>query len=78
MEKPYGALITAVAKGGPAETAALKIGDVVLSVQGVRVDNQDVLGYRLSTAGIGNTVSIEIMRNGKNQTIPVKLSKAPA
>src|SRR5690606_38853512 len=78
MEKPYGALITAVAKGGPAETAGLKIGDVVLSVQGVRVDNQDVLGYRLSTAGIGNTVSIEIMRNGKNQTIPVKLSKAPA
>jgi len=77
MEKPYGALITAVAKGGPAEAAGLKIGDVVLSVQGVRVDNQDVLGYRLSTAGIGNTVSVEIMRDGKNQTIPVKLSKAP-
>ncbi len=67
MEKPYGALITAVAKGGPAEAAGLKIGDVVLSVQGVRVDNQDVLGYRLSTAGIGNTVSIEIMRNGKTR-----------
>ncbi len=66
MEKPYGALITAVAKGGPAEAAGLKI-----------VDNQDVLGYRLSTAGIGNTVSVEIMRDGKNQTIPVKLSKAP-
>ncbi len=64
-------------KGGPAEAAGLKIGDVVLSVQGVRVDNQDVLGYRLSTAGIGNTVSVEIMRDGKNQTIPVKLSKAP-
>ncbi|KXO76377.1 DegQ family serine endoprotease [Brucella anthropi] len=77
MEKPYGALITAVAKGGPAESAGLKIGDVVLSIQGVRVDNQDVLGYRLSTAGIGNTVSVEIMRDGKNQTIPVKLSKAP-
>ena len=77
MEKPYGALITALAKGGPAEAAGLKVGDVVLSIQGVRVDNQDVLGYRLSTAGIGSTVSVEIMRGGKNQTVPVKLSKAP-
>ncbi|MBB5701764.1 Do/DeqQ family serine protease [Ochrobactrum daejeonense] len=78
MNKPYGALITAVVKGGPAETAGLKVGDVVLSVQGVRVDNQDVLGYRLSTAGIGNTISVEVMRNGKSVTLPVKLAKAPA
>lgn len=77
MEKPYGALITAVVKDGPAETAGLKVGDVVLSVQGVRVDNQDVLGYRLSTAGIGKTISVEVMRNGKNLSLPVKLTKAP-
>jgi len=77
MEKPYGALITAVAKGGPAEAAGLKVGDVVLSVQGARVDNQDVLGYRLSTAGIDSTVSVAILRGGENVTVPVKLSKAP-
>ncbi len=47
-------------------------------MQGVRVDNQDVLGYRLSTAGIGNTISVEVMRNGKSVTLPVKLAKAPA
>ncbi|MBC2886833.1 DegQ family serine endoprotease [Ochrobactrum sp. CM-21-5] len=77
MDKPFGALITAVAKGGPAEQAGLKIGDVVLSVQGVRVDNPDVLGYRLSTAGIDSTVSLEIMRKGKTEALPVKLSKEP-
>ncbi|KAB2699768.1 DegQ family serine endoprotease [Ochrobactrum sp. Kaboul] len=77
MEKPYGALITAVAKGGPAEAAGLKVGDVVLSVQGARVDNQDVLGYRLSTAGIDSTVSVVILRGGENLTVPVKLTKAP-
>src|SRR5690606_28204036 len=56
----------------------MKICDVVLSVQGVRVDKQDVLGYRLSTPGVVKTVPVESMLNGKNQTIPVKLAKAPA
>ncbi len=77
MDKSFGVLVTAVTKGGPAEQAGLKVGDVVLSVQGVRADNIDVLGYRLSTAGIGNTVTLDIVRNGKDSKLPVKLAKEP-
>ena len=77
MDKSFGVLVTAVTKGGPAEQAGLKVGDVVLSVQGVRADNIDVLGYRLSTAGIGNTVTLDIVRNGKDSKPPVKLAKEP-
>ncbi len=77
MDKSFGVLLTAVTKGGPAEQAGLKVGDVVLSVQGVRADNIDVLGYRLSTAGIGNTVTLDIVRNGKDSKLPVKLAKEP-
>ncbi|WP_079211985.1 DegQ family serine endoprotease [Brucella pituitosa] len=77
MDKSFGVLVTAVTKDGPAEQAGLKVGDVVLSVQGVRADNIDVLGYRLSTAGIGNTVTLDIVRNGKDSKLPVKLAKEP-
>ncbi|TCQ78255.1 Do/DeqQ family serine protease [Ochrobactrum sp. BH3] len=77
MDKSFGVLVTAVIKGGPAEEAGLKVGDVVMSVQGVRADNVDVLGYRLSTAGIGNTVTLDIVRNGKESKLPVKLAKEP-
>ncbi|MDR6430769.1 DegQ family serine endoprotease [Brucella pseudogrignonensis] len=77
MDKSFGVLVTAVTKGGPAEQAGLKVGDVVLSVQDVRADNIDVLGYRLSTAGIGNTVTLDIVRNGKDSKLPVKLAKEP-
>ncbi|OYR15731.1 DegQ family serine endoprotease [Brucella grignonensis] len=77
MDKSFGVLVTAVIKGGPAEEAGLKVGDVVLSVQGVRADNVDVLGYRLSTAGIGNTVTLDIVRNGNESKLPVKLVKEP-
>jgi len=77
MDKSFGVLVTAVTKGGPAEQAGLKVGDVVLSVQDVRADNIDVLGYRISTAGIGNTVTLDIVRNGKDSKLPVKLAKEP-
>ncbi|MGC0053164.1 DegQ family serine endoprotease [Brucella pituitosa] len=77
MDKSFGVLVTAVIKGGPAEEAGLKVGDVVMSVQGVRADNVDVLGYRLSTAGIGNTVTLDIVRNDEESKLPVKLAKEP-
>lgn len=77
MDKSFGVLVTAVNKGGPAEEAGLKVGDVVMAVQGIRADNVDVLGYRLSTAGIGNTVTLDIVRNGKDSKLPVKLAKEP-
>ncbi|MFD2653533.1 DegQ family serine endoprotease [Brucella rhizosphaerae] len=77
MDKSFGVLVTAVNKGGPAEEAGLKVGDVVMAVQDIRADNVDVLGYRLSTAGIGNTVTLDIIRNGKDSKLPVKLAKEP-
>lgn len=77
MEQPYGALIAALVKGGPGEKAGLKIGDVILRVQGVRADNADVLGYRLSTAGIGQSVDLDVLRNGKTIKVAVKLEKEP-
>jgi Do/DeqQ family serine protease len=77
MDQSYGALIAGLVKGGPAEKSGLKIGDVILTVQGVRADNPDVLGYRLSTAGIGKTVELDILRDGKTQKLAVKLEKEP-
>ncbi len=78
MDKPAGTLVTAIQKDSPAEAAGLKVGDVILSAQGVPTGNPDVLGYRLSTAGIGSTVPLEVLRDGKTRTIPVTLAKAPA
>lgn len=77
MAQPYGALITAISPDGPAAKAGLQVGDVVLSVKKVRVDNPDVLGYRLSTAGIGNDVVLQILRKGVSQEVSVKLEKEP-
>ncbi|WP_375635847.1 MULTISPECIES: DegQ family serine endoprotease [unclassified Bartonella] len=65
LERPYGALIIEVIKDSPAEKAGLKVGDVILSVQGVRVDSPDSLGYRLMTADVEHSLALEYLRNGK-------------
>ncbi|WP_208435676.1 DegQ family serine endoprotease [Bartonella phoceensis] len=65
LEHPYGALVIEVVKDSPAAKADLKVGDVILSVQGVRVDSPDSLGYRLMTTGIGHSLVVEYLRGGK-------------
>ncbi|MDA4808126.1 PDZ domain-containing protein, partial [Enterobacter hormaechei] len=61
MKQPYGALVTNVAKDGPAEKGGLQVGDVILAVDDFRIENFDGLGYRLSTAGIGKTVKLNVL-----------------
>ena len=75
MKQPYGALVTNIGKGGPSEKGGLLVGDVVLSVDGVRIENPDGLGYRLSTAGIGKTVQLQVLSRSKEKTIAVVLEK---
>ncbi len=75
MKQPYGALVTNIGKGGPSEKGGLLVGDVVLSVDGVRIENPDGLGYRLSTAGIGKTIQLQVLSRSKEKTIAVVLEK---
>ncbi|WP_336279379.1 DegQ family serine endoprotease [Bartonella sp. CB175] len=65
LERPYGALVIDVVKESPAAKAGLKVGDVVLSVEGIRIDSPDSLGYRLMTTGVGEKLSLEYLRNEK-------------
>lgn len=77
LKRPQGVLITEVSKGGPAAAAGLKIGDLILSVNGKQINNPDAFGYRLTTARLGETVSMSVMRQGKTVAIAMKAIAAP-
>ncbi|WP_455474945.1 DegQ family serine endoprotease [Bartonella sp. B30(2025)] len=77
LEQPYGALIVEIIKDGPAAKAGLKIGDVILSVQGIRVDSPDILGYRLMTADTGQNLALEYLRSGKILKTKVTVLSVP-
>ena len=78
MERPVGALVTRLVRGGSAEKGGLKVGDVVLKMDGFAVEHPDALGYRLSTKGIGKVAKLEVLSRSQRRLVSVTLERAPA
>ena len=77
LPRPTGALVVSVVDGGPAAEAGIKRGDVILSVDGVIIDDPDAFGFRFATHALGQTVSVGLRRGSANQTVQIKLRSAP-
>ena len=75
--RPRGALVTDVEEGSPAEKAGLKSGDLVVSVDGVEVDDPNGFNYRIATKGVGGDVKLVYIRDAKEQTVELALVAAP-
>ncbi|MEO6742523.1 MAG: Do family serine endopeptidase [Chthoniobacteraceae bacterium] len=72
-----GILVAEVVPGGGAEKAGVKSGDVIVKMNGQRAD--DIAAFRNSIANLlpGTKVDLEVVRNGKPQTIAVTLVERP-
>ena len=77
MPRPSGALIAGLTPEGPAEQAGLRVGDVILSIDGKAVPHMDALGYRLATAGTGRTVEITVLSKNSTRTLSFELAEPP-
>ncbi|KQV78693.1 DegQ family serine endoprotease [Rhizobium sp. Root1220] len=77
LNKARGALIVKVTDNGPAAKAGLKAGEIVTAVDGIPVEHPDALLYRLTTAGLGKSVHLTVIENGREQDIALALDRAP-
>jgi Do/DeqQ family serine protease len=77
MAKPAGALVSDVVDNGPAATAGIKPGDVVLALNGAPIEHVEALAYRLSTQAIGSEVTFDILSQGQNKSARLTLVRAP-
>jgi len=68
----------AVEPGGPAEEAGLLDGDIILSVDGQRIDSEHPLDATLSQSAPGVTIPLEVQRGDERLTIEVTLGTRPA
>nr|WP_052862737.1 DegQ family serine endoprotease [Sulfitobacter noctilucae] len=69
-----GALITDVPEG-PAKEAGLLTGDVIMSFDGVDVEDTRGLVRQVGNSPVGASVRVTVMREGKSQTILVVLGR---
>jgi len=61
----------------PAEKAGLKADDVVVAIDGREVDTAQDVRIVVAAAGAGATLSLDILRGGKKQTVKVTLTRPP-
>jgi putative serine protease PepD len=84
-----GILIMQVAPGEAAANAGLRgitqtengdveIGDIILGMDGEKIANTDDLYRLLDKHQVGDTVQLQILRNGRRTSVPVRLTAPPA
>ena len=62
-----GALITEIVPGSAAEEAGLKVDDIIVGVNGEKIDNASKLRNAIGLMGSGESVNIDYIRDGKNR-----------
>ncbi len=77
MDRPAGMLVNGIHPASPAKEAGLKIGDVVVAVNGKGVDDPAGFAYRVATLPIGGTVDVETLRNGQKLRVAMRLEPPP-
>jgi serine protease Do len=69
LSEAKGALVADVQKDSPAEKAGIKVGDVILRYDGRDVTDTRTLRNEVASTVPGTKVKIELLRNGKTETV---------
>ena len=75
LKNDKGILIAQVNKNSPADKAGLKAGDVIVSYQGRLVSEVGEFRNQVALAQPGSKVEFDIIRDGKQRTVSVKIEK---
>jgi serine protease Do len=75
LEVPRGALVSSVEKGGPAEKAGLKEGDVILAFDGQPIDSAGQLPSAVAATDPGKAVALQVWRDRATREVKVKLGQ---
>lgn len=77
MERPIGIVLDELHPDSPFGHAGLVPGDVIVRLDGADVNSPQEVMFRLAVAGIGTSVQVAYMRDGKEAVAEVALEAAP-
>ena len=77
LKRPVGALVATVSDKSPASRAGLKTGDLIVTVDGQAVDDQNAFDYRFATKPLGGSAQLGVVRAGRETRLAIALETAP-
>ncbi|MDB5890587.1 MAG: DegQ family serine endoprotease [Polaromonas sp.] len=76
LDKPEGALVSSIEKGSPADKAGLQAGDVIRQVNDQTIVSSGDLPAVIGMAKPGDTVKLDVWRQGAAEQLTAKLGSA--
>lgn len=73
-----GRMVVNITKGGPAENAGMRVGDVLLALNGTSASGPQTLRAFLEAERVGNTVEVKLLRDGNVVTTHLTIAVQPA
>ncbi len=74
---PQGAYVASVVANSPAEQAGIQQGDIIIKIDGVRVDNaKNQLSTLIDSKRVGQGIDVTLWRNNKTMDVHVTLGNA--
>jgi S1-C subfamily serine protease len=77
VEQDDAVIVARVQSGSPADSANLFIGDEIVSFAGTAINTAASLNEQLQQAAPGDTVTLELLRNGASTEVEVTLGTQP-
>lgn len=77
LDVPSGVLVVAITQGGPAEAAGLRVGDVVLKLDGTPTPSVDAVHKLLTRERIGRSVLLDVLRDGGLIQVKLAVTERP-
>lgn len=75
VKEGKGLLVSRVEEGSPAEESGIQVGDVIVRVDGKRVENNETLVRLIHRKEKGEEIAVELIRNKKKKTVKVKIQE---
>jgi len=77
VKEKEGALVSQVYEGSPAEKAGLKVGDIVVEIDGKKIKNSQDLVHEVLKKQVGQKIEVVVFREEKRMEIPVTTAEMP-
>jgi serine protease Do len=75
LPKAEGVIISDIKKSSPAERAGLKVGDIILEINGEKIQNDETIIAIINDARAGDVLDLKIYREKHSFNVKLTLEK---